>query len=271
MREIAATLEQSETIAEQKAEFASQKLGYEVLFEQIRDALRSRLFDKEDGFFYDTVFITDDLQEPVAWIRLRVRSVVGVIPLLCTSFDRQSQRLLSIMTPEETKLLLHCYLFNQTELLGNFGLRSLSVQHANANSVNLRIESESESPDALQRAKQCLQLLSKQAADFHYVAAESDSAMFGGNSNWRGPVWLCINYLLLESLYRLEKVGVNFSNEHGTTGSKLLSERLVSLFDRDCSWRRFSFADSEQLLFHEFYDPDNGKGCGARYFVRIAT
>ena len=118
-----------------------------------------------------------------------------------------------------------------------------------------------------------------------YVPGESDTGLFGGNSNWRGPIWFPVNYLLIESLQKFHHYfGDDFTVECPTgSGTFLtiqgvadeLSRRLASLFLRDGSGRRATFGNQEKLqtdrhfrdylLFHEYFHGDSGEGLGASH------
>ena len=118
-----------------------------------------------------------------------------------------------------------------------------------------------------------------------YEPAESTSWLFGGNSNWRGPIWLPVNYLLIESLQKFHHYyGDDFKIECPTGSGKYLTicqiadelrQRLTHIFVRDASGRRAVFGDKEIiqkdpyfrdcLLFHEYFHGDNGSGLGAAH------
>jgi hypothetical protein len=118
-----------------------------------------------------------------------------------------------------------------------------------------------------------------------YTPAESDVPLFGGNSNWRGPIWLAPNYLLIEALQRFyHYYGDDFKIEYPTHSGKLytlneisveLSKRLSAIFLRDAKGLRPVFGHNEKLqydphfkdyiLFHEYFHGDNGKGLGASH------
>ena len=117
-----------------------------------------------------------------------------------------------------------------------------------------------------------------------YTPGESDLFMFGGHSNWRGPIWMPVNYLLIESLQRFyHYYGDDFKVEHPTGSGRMLtirqiaddlSERLVKIFTADESGRRAVNTDqsihnrehfNDYVLFYEYFHGDNGKGLGASH------
>ena len=172
-------------------------------------------------------------------------------------------RLLSLLRGHRMKALLRRML-DETEFLSPHGLRALSRHHLdhpyvyNANGMDFAVS---------------------------YQPAESDSGLFGGNSNWRGPLWMPVNFLIIESLRRFHcYYGEDFRVECPTgSGSMLsiaevadeLSRRLSTLFLRDENNRRPVLAYHEKLaadpnfrdlvLFHEYFDGDTGRGVGASH------
>ena len=118
-----------------------------------------------------------------------------------------------------------------------------------------------------------------------YKSGESDSYLFGGNSNWRGPVWFPVNFLIIESLQRFHHYyGDDFKVEHPTGSGKLLSlreiahelsQRMVKMFCKDAQGKRAIHGDNtvlqsdphfeNHLLFHEYFDGDTGRGLGASH------
>ena len=118
-----------------------------------------------------------------------------------------------------------------------------------------------------------------------YAPGESDTQMFGGNSNWRGPIWFPVNYLIIESLQRFHHYyGEDFKVEHPTGSGKFLtlkeiaaelSQRLVNIFRKDEDGKRAVFGKYEKLqndphfqnylLFYEYFHGDNGRGVGASH------
>ena len=170
--------------------------------------------------------------------------------------------LLALLRGERTKDLLKRML-DDSEFLSDFGIRSLSKAF--------------EQPFVMQVDGK--QLCAR------YVPAESDSRLYGGNSNWRGPLWMPINYLLIESLREFHRYyDVNFSVEYPQGSGYLasleevadgLSQRLARLFLLDEDGRRPSMSgypqlqvaaeDRELVLFHEYFHGETGRGLGASH------
>lgn len=252
------------------------------------------LWDEEDQFFYDV------LRAPTGeLVPLKVRSMVGLIPLYAVEIiepemldrlpnfkrrlewflsshpelatlvsrwhesGRGNRRLLSLLRGHRMKALLKRML-DETEFLSTYGIRSLSRTHKDAPYVFNRID--------------C-------SLSVSYQPAESSSGMFGGNSNWRGPIWFPVNYLLVTSLRRFaEYYGDEFKVECPTGSGNMLSIhavadelalRLTCLFRRDDSGRRPVFGDQakfqedphfrDYILFHEYFHGDTGLGVGASH------
>ena len=252
------------------------------------------LWHNQDGFFYDRIHLPDATSIPV-----RVHSIVGVIPLfavdtmesdlidalpgfkqrmewflenrpdLCgnlaslTRHGVERRRLLSVVT--RTRLLrVLDRLLDETEFLSPHGIRSISKFHE-THPYTLAIDGREYRVD--------------------YEPAESRTGLFGGNSNWRGPVWFPINYLLIESLQRFhyyfgDDLRVEFPSGSGQLlnlgdVAAELSRRLSRLFLRDANGRRPVFGGTERFqsdpnfrdypLFHEYFHGDNGAGLGASH------
>jgi len=251
-----------------------------------------KLWDDEDKFFYDVLHLPDDSHFP-----LKVRSLVGLIPLcavetiepevldalprfrghlewflayrpdltqLVSHHQRPNTgacRLLSLVRGERLKCLLQ-HMLNSDEFLSDYGVRSLSKYH-----------------------KDHPYVLPFNGTEYtvRYEPAESRTEIFGGNSNWRGPIWFPINFLLIESLQKFYYYyGDSFKVECPTgSGHYLnlmevadeLSRRLTQLFLRDESGCRPFRHDHEfvrqhstwgdHVLFHEFFHGDGGRGLGA--------
>jgi hypothetical protein len=252
------------------------------------------LWDEEDGFFYDALHMPDDTIVP-----LKVRSLVGLLPLIAVEtmepamindlpdFDRRvhwfienrphlsgniasidvpgigERRLLSILTRERLVKVLR-YMLDEDEFLSEYGIRSLSKYHQ-ANPYTFYADGTS--------------------FTVRYTPAESDNGLFGGNSNWRGPIWFPINYLIIEALQKFHHYyGDDLKVECPTGSGQMmslwevageLSRRLMHLFLRkgnggrpiyggvevfqhDPHWR-------ELILFNEYFNGDNGAGLGASH------
>lgn len=250
------------------------------------------LWDEEDEFFYDELNLPDGRMVP-----LKVRSMVGLIPLFAVEtlepqtldrlpgFSRRIQwflnyrpdlarlvsrwqepglgerHLLSLLRGHRMKCLLRRML-DETEFLSDYGVRSLSKRHENE-------------PYLFQ-------------CDGHYQfveywPGESQTGLFGGNSNWRGPVWIPVNYLIVESLQKFHHYyGDDFLVECPTGSGRYLtleeigqeiSRRLVRLFVRGPDDKRPIFGNCSKLqndphfrdylLFHEYFHGETGEGLGA--------
>jgi len=252
------------------------------------------LWNEEDEFFYDVLHLPDHGNIP-----LRLRSFVGLIPLfavetidpvvleelptfkmrlewfltnrpelsrLVSRFEIPGlgeRRLLAMVRGSRLKKLLKRAL-DATEFLSDYGVRALSKYHE-ANPYVLHL-------DGIEYAVQ-------------YDPAESRSGLFGGNSNWRGPVWLPVNYLLIESLQKFHHYySDDFTVECPTRSGNFitldqiadeLSNRLIKLFVRDDEGRRAVFGEHERfqndphwrdyILFYEYFHGDNGAGLGASH------
>ncbi len=267
-------------------------------FVRIIDAINTLdgkgLWDEEDGLYYDHLRAGDEL------IPLKVRSLVGLMPLIAVevldqrvidrlpgfkrrlqwflkhrhdlaehvSFletrDSADQRLL-LAVPTRRKLeRVLARLLDENEFLSPFGIRSLSKHHA-------------EHPFEFEAGGRQYRVA--------YTPGESDTWLFGGNSNWRGPIWFPVNYLIIEALERYYYFyGDNLKVECPTGSGRLmnlkqvaneLNARLARLFLRgptDCRpcMKRFSrFASDphwrELVLFHEYFHADTGQGLGANH------
>lgn len=267
-------------------------------FVAIADAMNNLggtgLWHEEDGFYYDQLKL-DGQSFP-----LRLRSMVGIIPLFAVEFidDEQldrlpgfakrtcwflknrkdlsahisyltqgklaaGRRLLAIPSRERLQRVLR-YVFDEREFLSPHGVRSLSRIYQ-------------EQPFVLQAGGQEYRV--------DYVPGESDSGLFGGNSNWRGPVWLPTNFLLIEALERYHHFyGDGFTVEFPTGSGRWitlqeaaqeLGRRLVKLFlpgadgKRICHGNMGSLADTDRMkdmvLFHEYFHGETGQGLGASH------
>ncbi len=250
------------------------------------------MWDEEDGFFYDVLRLPDG-----SATRLKVRSVVGLLPLCATTVIEPEQRkrvpgvlklleergrrmpellkelyagrgqgdrgIIALVNPTRLRRIL-AYMLDENEFLGSHGIRALSRYHLehpyifNAGGREYRV---------------------------NYLPADSDSGMFGGNSNWRGPVWMPINFLIIRALVSFYLFyGDDFKVECPTGSGRQMNlfevaqeiaNRLISIFLRDTNGRRPVFGGLKKfqadphwrdyILFHEYFHGDNGAGIGASH------
>jgi hypothetical protein len=252
------------------------------------------LWDDADGFFYDQLRLPDNSTQ-----KMRVRSVVGLIPLIAAEVldeddilnnpifsDRMKwfsenrpdlaslvsrwaetktpgKHLISLLRGYRMKSILK-YMLDENEFLSKYGIRSVSRYHLD-NPYHVAIDGVEFS--------------------IKYTPAESDSGMFGGNSNWRGPIWIPINYMLIESLHKFFLYyGDDFKIECPTRSGNFMNlqqvanelySRLSNLFLRDEDGKRAVFGNypkmqndpdfRDYILFHEYFDGDTGRGIGASH------
>jgi len=255
---------------------------------------RSRLWNEEDGFYYDVLCLPDGTGFP-----MKVRSMVGLIPLFavetlepetlarlpgfkrrlewfidnrkdlignvaCMKTRGQSERrMLSILDRDQLRRVLKVML-DENEFLSPFGIRALSRVHK-------------EHPYTLQ--------VNGDEHRVSYEPAESGTGLFGGNSNWRGPIWFPVNYLIIESLQKFHHyLGDGYKVECPTGSGQMMtlwevaseiSRRLTRIFLRDSNGRRPVFGNIEKfqtdpnwndlVLFHEYFHGDTGSGVGASH------
>jgi Glycosyl hydrolase family 63 C-terminal domain len=253
----------------------------------------SGLWDEEDGFYYDQLKINGSS------IPLRTRSLVGLLPLiavevletaqidrlpgfhkrmqwflnyrkddvrLITHYEPDShyyRQMLAIPTEERLKRALR-YMLDENEFLSPYGLRSVSRVH---------------------RDKPYIFCANGEEHRVGYVPGEGESYLFGGNSNWRGPIWFPINFLIIEALERYHHFyGDRLMLECPTGSGNILtlqqvagelSQRLTRLFLRDekgarpCHGKIERFASDPRwrdlLWFHEYFHGDTGRGLGANH------
>jgi hypothetical protein len=254
------------------------------------------MWDEEDGFYYDVLRLPDGSAS-----RLKVRSMVGLLPLCATTVIEKWQRervprltagaqelqrrmpelresihetgpghlgvsergIMGLVNQTRLRRIL-TRMLDENEFLSPYGIRSLSRYHA-------------EHPYVFSAGGQEYRV--------SYLPAESDSGMFGGNSNWRGPIWMPVNALIIRALmHYFAYYGDNFKIECPTGSGNLMNlfevaqeitNRLTRIFLRDESGRRPVFGGAEKfqrdphwrdhLLFYEYFHGDNGAGIGASH------
>ncbi|HEY6906373.1 MAG TPA: glucosidase, partial [Ignavibacteriaceae bacterium] len=252
------------------------------------------LWNEEDEFFYDVLHL-DEKNDT----QIKIRSMVGLIPLFAVEVlepdlvnslpefaarldwflnyrkdlaslvsrwhipGKGDRRLLSLLRGHRMKRLL-CRMLDETEFLSEYGIRSLSKFHK-------------ENPYKMQ--------LGNNTFLVNYEPAESETGIFGGNSNWRGPVWFPVNFMIIESLQRFHHYyGNDFKIEYPTGSgnyitleeiSRKLSERIINIFTRDQNGNRPIYGSNDKLqndphfkdyiLFHEYFNGDTGEGLGASH------
>jgi hypothetical protein len=252
------------------------------------------LWDEEDAFYYDQLHLPDGRM-----VRLKIRSMVGLIPLFAVETlepellnrlpnfrerlewflghrpdlaalvsrwqepGRGERRLLSLLRGHRMKCLLRRML-DESEFLSPYGVRALSRYYrehpyrVNCHGTPMTVT---------------------------YEPAESESGLFGGNSNWRGPIWFPVNYLIIESLQKFHHYyGDDFKVECPTGSGRFvtingvaqeLTRRLTGIFLRDQAGRRAVFGESDRLQndphfrdylpFYEYFHGDTGRGVGASH------
>jgi hypothetical protein len=252
------------------------------------------LWNEEDGFFYDVLHSSDGTTLP-----LRVRSLVGLMPLYAV--QTMNPELLDAMPAFKRRL--EWFIENRADLIGNLAcMRTQGHKERRLFSVATRPqlerilevmldENEFLSPygiralSAYHRDHPYMVDLDGQSHSVHYEPAESSTGLFGGNSNWRGPIWFPVNYLLIQALRRFfDYYGESFRVECPTGSGHLMnlnevadeiSRRLVSTFQRDSHGRRPVLGDNPKLQsdplwrdyvpFHEYFHGDTGAGVGASH------
>jgi hypothetical protein len=254
----------------------------------------ANLWDEQDGFYYDVLHLPSGDHIP-----MRVRSMVGLIPLFAvetldsevvdklpgfkkrmqwfienrpdfaghvetrTDEDGRVRRFLSLVNRNRLRSVMR-YMLDENEFLGPHGIRAVSRYHKDHPYV-MRVNGGEYRVD--------------------YEPAESSTGLFGGNSNWRGPVWFPVNYLIIESLQKFHYfLGDNFKVEfpYGSGEKKDLwnvageiSRRMTRIFLRGADGRRPAYGGTEKfqadehwrdlILFHEYFHGDNGAGIGASH------
>jgi hypothetical protein len=254
------------------------------------------MWDEEDGFYYDLLQLPDG-----SATRLKVRSMVGLLPLCATTIIEKSMReqmpgalahinerlrrmpelketihptgpghfgvaergIMALVTPERLRRIL-AKMLDENEFLGPYGIRSLSKFHEqhpfvfHVNGQEYRVD---------------------------YLPAESNTGMFGGNSNWRGPVWMPVNAMIIRALLNFYMYyGDNFRIECPTGSGKMMNlfevskeiaDRLSRIFLRNEKGQRPVYGGTgkfqsdphwrDHILFYEYFHGDNGAGLGASH------
>jgi hypothetical protein len=249
------------------------------------------LWNAEDGFFYDVLQFGDGNHAP-----LKTRSFVGLIPLFAvetlepdlldklpqfrrrmdwfmryrpqlvdpiaslTQVGQQGRRLLSLVDESQLRSILG-YMLDTGEFLSDYGLRSVSKYH---------------------EAHPYVWHVNGASYTLSYEPAESRTGLFGGNSNWRGPIWFPVNYLMIESLqkyhhYYGDPLKVPCAGDHMTLhqAASEISRRLMRIFLRDEHGERAVFGSDpyfqrdphwrDYIPFYEYFHADNGRGLGASH------
>ncbi len=283
-------------LAKQEAHYADLALKFFEHFVAIAKATNelggTGLWDEQDGFYYDQI------ATPAGVHRMKIRSMVGLVPLFAVAtlddellralpvfrerlawfFENRPElartisialdvdhahRLLAIPTRERLERVLR-YMLDEQEFLSPYGIRSLSRVHL---------------------ARPYVLELDGARHEVHYTPAESDTGAFGGNSNWRGPVWFPVNYMIVEALKRYHHFYGDALTVECPTGSghamnllqvaEEIERRLTNLFRADSQGRRPAHGDAPRyandpsfrdlVLFYECFDGDNGRGVGASH------
>ena len=269
-------------------------------FVYISDAMNNvgnentELWNERDGFYYDVLHLPDQRNIPI-----KLRSMVGLIPLFAVetleaewletlpSFKKRTdwfiknrsdliddiaclqsngvndRRLLALVNPERLRRILRTML-SETEFLSDYGIRALS-RHYKSNPYTISLDGKNHVVE--------------------YEPGESRTGLFGGNSNWRGPIWFPVNFLLIEALQKFDfYFGESFKIEFPTGSEKMmtlwevsqeLSKRLSNIFLKDSGGSRAVFGNSEKfqtdehwrdhILFYEYFHGDKGCGLGASH------
>ena len=252
------------------------------------------LWNSEDEFFYDVLHLDDKNDE-----QIKIRSMVGLIPLFAVEVlepeiveslpefsdrldwflnyrkdlaslvsrwhepGKGERRLLSLLRGHRMKKIL-CRMLDETEFLSDYGIRSLSKYY-------------NDHPYSM--------ILNENSFEINYEPAEAETGIFGGNSNWRGPVWFPANFLIIESLQRFHHYyGNDFKLEYPVNSGNFLTleeisfkltERITNIFLKNSKGLRPVCGNNNKfqndvhfkdyILFHEYFDGDTGKGLGASH------
>lgn len=291
-------LEISLEIATEDPAYEDMATKYFGHFVYIAEALNLRseeytgIWDEHDGFFYDKLVYSDNSYQPI-----KVRSIVGLLAIaavltvkketleclpnftssvkwfkkhrmqrlkypIIQDFEEGNDLLLSLVPIDRLQILIKA-LLDEDEFLGDYGIRSLSKKHEKPYTIKIKNKTYS----------------------IKYEPAESSTSMFGGNSNWRGPIWFPINYLFIKALkeyylYFGSDEKFEFPTNSGNhldleAVSDQLSKRLIAIFDKNADGERPVHAlhkdiytdeyFKDLILFYEYFDGNNGRGVGSSH------
>jgi hypothetical protein len=256
--------------------------------------VEDEVWDETDGFFYDVLKLPDSRA-----IRLKVRSLVGLLPLAASTVFpagslghlTQFRESVARFMKRHPELLARIALPSQPGPTGRFLLAVLDEQKLRRILARMLDEKEFLSPHGIRSLSKYHKdrpysfRVGKMEYRVAYEPAESSSGMFGGNSNWRGPVWLPMNLLLIRGVLQLYRYyGDRFTVECPAGSGKQmtlldvsreLSRRLSGIFLRDPAGKRPVFGDArkfqedphwrDHILFYEYFHGDNGAGIGASH------
>ncbi len=275
------------------AKFAEHFLWIAGSMDRVGDN-QDELWDEEDGFFYDVLVLPDGSAQ-----RIKVRSMVGLLPLIATTvlenegvqnFPAVRERL-KHFAKRHPELVANIHPFDKPGVNGRLMLAAVNEDKLRRILARMLDEDRFLSPHGL-RSLSRHHLDEPYTFEVHgqefkvrYLPAESDSGMFGGNSNWRGPVWMPVNVLIIRSLLQFYSYyGDEFKVECPTGSGTMmtlyevvveLSRRLSSIFERDDSGQRPVYGGNttfqtdphwrDYILFYEYFHGDEGAGLGASH------
>ncbi|HYO87508.1 MAG TPA: hypothetical protein VER79_02610 [Candidatus Limnocylindrales bacterium] len=255
---------------------------------------QDELWDEEDGFFYDVLVLPDGSAQ-----RIKVRSMVGLLPLIATTVLDQAtvQRFPEVrarvqrFAEKHSEQVANIHPFDKPGVNGRIMLSAVNEDKLRRILARMLDETRFLSPHGL-RSLSRYHLDEPYTFEVHgqkfkvqYLPAESDSGMFGGNSNWRGPVWMPVNVLIIRSLLQFYSYyGDDFKVECPTGSGTMmtlyevvgeLTRRLSTIFERDAHGRRPVYGGNETfqtdpnwrdyILFYEYFHGDDGAGLGASH------
>ncbi|MBL8147062.1 MAG: glucosidase, partial [Anaerolineae bacterium] len=295
MLELAATIAVTDpTYEDFVAKFVEHFLWIAGSMDRIGDNL-DELWDEEDGFFYDVLVLPDGTAQ-----RIKVRSMVGLLPLIATTaldeeiigrFPAVTARIRRF-TAQHPDLIANIHPLDQRGINGRMLLSAVSEEKLRRILARMLDEERFLSPYGIRSlsrahlAEPFVTSVHGQEFRVQYLPAESDSGMFGGNSNWRGPIWVPVNTLLIRSLLTFYSYyGDDFKIECPTGSGQMmtlfevaheLSNRMSRIFERNATTgQRPVYGGSkvfqtdphwrDYLLFYEYFHGDIGAGLGASH------